>query len=39
MSFIDRFSSKLGFGSEPALLSKFIAHQVEKAQLIPDNRP
>lgn len=38
-SFIERFSSKLEFTTEQALLAKFVAHQVEKKRLIPDNRP
>ena len=38
-SFIERFSSKLDFSPEQALLAKFVATQVEKRQLIPDNRP
>ena len=38
-AFIERFSSKLDLTQEQSLLSKFIALQVEKKQLIPDNRP
>lgn len=37
--FIERFSSKLELTSEQKLLSKFIAFQVEKKHLIPENRP
>jgi len=38
-SFIERFSSKLGFSSELTILAKFVAHQVEKQNTILDNRP
>jgi transcription initiation factor TFIIB len=38
-TFIERFSSKLEMTKEQHLLAKFIALQVEKKQLIPDNRP
>jgi transcription initiation factor TFIIB len=38
-SFIERFSSRLGFSNDQSLLAKFIAFKVEKKQLIPDNRP
>ena len=38
-TFIERFSSKLELTKEQHLLAKFIAIQVEKKQLIPDNRP
>jgi len=38
-SFIDRFSSKLGFSMENTNLAKFVAHQVEKQNRILDNRP
>ena len=39
MSFIERFASRLEMTPEQGLLAKFIAMQVEKQQLIPDNRP
>lgn len=39
MSFIDRFASKLKFPTELCLLAKFVAKQVEKQNIIPDNRP
>lgn len=38
-SFIERFSSKLDLSQDQQLLAKFISIQVEKKQLIPDNRP
>jgi len=38
-TFIERFASKLDLNTEQNLLAKFIAFQVEKKQLIPDNRP
>ena len=38
-TFIERFSSRLELTVEQQLLAKFIAHQVEKKELIPDNRP
>jgi transcription initiation factor TFIIIB Brf1 subunit/transcription initiation factor TFIIB len=38
-SFIERFSSKLGFTAELTILAKFVAHQVEKQNTILDNRP
>ena len=38
-TFIERFSSRLELSTEQQLLAKFIAFQVEKKELIPDNRP
>jgi transcription initiation factor TFIIIB Brf1 subunit/transcription initiation factor TFIIB len=38
-AFIERFSSKLELSPDQQLLAKFIAFQVEKKELIPDNRP
>jgi len=38
-AFIERFSSKLELSQDQQLLAKFIAFQVEKKELIPDNRP
>ena len=38
-TFIERFSSRLELTVEQQLLAKFIAFQVEKNELIPDNRP
>lgn len=38
-AFIERFSSKLDMSPEHHLLAKFISQQVEKKNLIPDNRP
>ena len=38
-SFIERFCSKLQMPQDLVLLSKFIAQQVEKQNIIPDNRP
>ena len=38
-AFIERFSSKLELQPDQQLLAKFIAMQVEKKEMIPDNRP
>lgn len=38
-SFIERFSSKLNLQPDLCLLAKFIAQQIEKQNIIPDNRP
>jgi transcription initiation factor TFIIB len=38
-AFIERFCSKLQMPQDLVLLSKFIAQQVEKQNIIPDNRP
>jgi transcription initiation factor TFIIIB Brf1 subunit/transcription initiation factor TFIIB len=38
-TFIERFSSRLNLTPEQKLLAKFIAFQVEKKELILDNRP
>ena len=38
-AFIERFCSKLNMSPELILLSTFIASQIEKNNLIPDNRP
>ena len=38
-SFIERFCSKLNINSELTILSKFIAHKVEKDNIIDDNTP
>ena len=38
-SFIERFASKLNLQSDLCLLAKFIAQQIEKQNIIPDNRP
>lgn len=39
LSFIERFASKLNMSPDLTLLARFIAQQVEKRKLIPDNRP
>jgi transcription initiation factor TFIIIB Brf1 subunit/transcription initiation factor TFIIB len=38
-SFIERFCSKLNINSELTILCKFIAHKVEKENIIDDNTP
>lgn len=38
-AFIERFCSKLNMSPELILLSTFVASQIEKHNLIPDNRP
>ena len=38
-AFIERFSSRLDLQPDQQLLAKFIAMQVEKKEMIPDNRP
>jgi len=38
-TFIERFASKLNLSAELILLAKFVALQVEKHNIIPDNRP
>jgi transcription initiation factor TFIIB len=39
LSFIDRYCSKLNINKELTNLCRFIAHQIEKKNLIPENTP
>jgi transcription initiation factor TFIIB len=39
LSFIDRYCSKLNINNELTNLCKFIAHKIEKMNLIPENTP
>jgi transcription initiation factor TFIIB len=39
LSFIERFCSKLNINNELTSLCKFIAHKIEKLNLIPENTP